>query len=162
MTARQLRRRVFIGAAGRAAALALLGLGRTGVSRAAVQAASVPAAGTVGGLPEGVVFSGSVHLRSTLVHDPDFGKPLTVRLAIDLVDLTGRGLSSGARYVTAAEFVQRIEIDANEPIELTFPFQPQSRRGYMAARSAGLVLTLKFDARNGAIVGASCRVHEIE
>lgn len=149
-------------AASGVAALIVHGLGSSTTSAAVAQLHSVPASGVVGGVPESVAFSGSVHLRSTLVPDPDFGKPLAVRLAIDLVDLTGRGLSSGARYVTSAEFVQRVELEMNEPIELTFPFQPQSRRGYLAARAAALVLTLRFDARNGAVVGASCRVNEVE
>ena len=151
-----------MGAGLRATALALGCLTLAGEARATAQSASVPASGTVGGLPEGVVFSGNVQLRSTLVRDPDFGKPPTVQLAIDLVDLVGRGLRSGARYVTAAEFVQRVEIDANEAIELTFAFQPQSRKGHLVARAACLALMLKFDARNGAIVGAACRIYGIE
>jgi len=126
------------------------------------QTALVPVSGTVGGAPEVVAFSGTVQVRSTLVKDPDFGKPPTVQLAIDLVDVVGKGLTSGAKYVSTAEFVNSTEIGANEVIELTFPFQPESRKGYMVARSGLLALTLKFDARNGAVIGATGRVSGVE
>ena len=122
----------------------------------------VPVSGTVGGAPEAVVFSGNVHIRSTLVRDPDFGKPPTVQLAIDLAGLVGKGLHSGAKYVSSAEFVNSTELNANETIELTFPFHADSRKGHLVARAGLLALTLKFDARNGAIVGAACRVSGIE
>jgi hypothetical protein len=129
----------------------------------AVHAATtvVPVSGTVGGAPEAVVFSGHLQVQSRLVKDPDFGKAPTVHLAIDLVDVVGKGLSSGARYVSGAEFVNSTELHANETIELTFPFHPESRKGHLVARAGLLALTLKFDARNGAIVGASCRVSSI-
>ncbi len=109
-----------------------------------------------------MVFSGNVHIRSTLVRDPDFGKPPTVQLAIDLAGLVGKGLHSGAKYVSSAEFVNSTELNANETIELTFPFHADSRKGHLVARAGLLALTLKFDARNGAIVGAACRVSGME
>ena len=128
----------------------------------ATQTTVVPVSGTVGGAPEVVRFKGNVHIRSTLVKDPDFGKPPSVQLAIDLVDMVGKGLTSGARYVTTAEFLNTTELDAHEVIEVTFPFQPDSRKGHAVARAGLLALTLKFDARNGAIIGANCRVSSIE
>ena len=129
---------------------------------AATQSAVVPVSGTVGGAPEVVAFSGKVHVRSTLVKDPDFGKPPTVQLAIDLFDMVGKGLTSGAKYVTNAEFVNSTEIDAHEVIEVTFPFQPSTSKGHLVARAGLMALTLKFDARNGAIIGAACRVSGID
>ncbi len=126
------------------------------------RSATLPVSGTVGGAPEGVAFSGTVQIRSHLVTDPDFGKPPTVHLAIDLVDLIGRGLTSGAKYVTTAEFVSSAEVNANEVIELTFPFQPQSKKGHLVARSGNIALTLRFDARNGAVIGGSGRVSSID
>lgn len=124
--------------------------------------ASVQVSGTVGGAPEVVAFSGKVQIRSQLIKDPDFGRPPTVQLAIDLVDVVGKGLSSGAKYVSTAEFVNSTEIDANEVIELTFPFQPESRKGYLVARAGTLALTLRFDARNGAVIAGTGRVSGIE
>ena len=76
--------------------------------------------------------------------------------------MVGKGLTSGARYVTTAEFLNTTELDAHEVIEVTFPFQPDSRKGHAVARAGLLALTLKFDARNGAIIGANCRVSSIE
>ena len=137
----------------------------TGLAVSAVsapQTTTVPVSGMVGGAPEVVAFSGNVQIRSLLVKDPDFGKPPTVQLSIDLVDVIGRGLTSKAKYVTTAEFINSTEIDANEVIELTFPFQPESRKGYLVARAGLMALTLKFDARNGAITGAACRISGIE
>ena len=139
-----------------------LALGIAAGATGATHVAVVPVSGTVGGIPEGVVFSGNVHVRSNLVLDPDFGKPPTVRLAIDLVDMVGKGLASGAKYVSTAEFINSREIHATGVIEMTFPFQPDSRRGHLAARAGFMALTLKFDARNGAILGASCRVSGID
>lgn len=139
-----------------------LSVGAIANAVAVAQSAVVPVSGTVGGAPEVVSFSGSVQIRSLLVKDPDFGKPPTVQLVIDLVDVFGKGLTSGAKYVTTAEFVNSTEINANEVIELTFPFQPESKKGYLVARAGLMALTLKFDARNGAIVGGACRVSGIE
>lgn len=135
------------------------------VSRAATGAprsATVAVSGSVGGAPEVVAFSGKVQIRSHLVTDPDFGKPPTVHLAIDLVDLVGKGLTSGAKYVSTAEFVNSTEIDANEAIEMTFPFQPESRKGHLVARAGNLALTLRFDARNGAVISGTGRISGIE
>ena len=140
----------------------LLSLGVAAGAAAAPHVAFVPVVGTVGGAPEGVVFSGSVQIRSTLVKDPDFGRPPSVQLTIDLVELVGKGLISGAKYVSSAEFVHRTELNSNETIELTFPFHPDSRKGQLAARAGLMLLTLKFDARNGAVTGAACRVAGIE
>ena len=135
-----------------------LAVGMAGGAVAAGQVAVVPVSGTVGGPPELVAFRGNVHIRSTLIKDPDFGKPPTVQLAIDLVDVIGKGLTSGAKYVTTAEFLNSTEIDSHEVIEVSFPFHPASRNGHRVARAGLMALTLKFDARNGAIIGADCRV----
>ena len=126
------------------------------------QPVAVPVSGTVSGGPELVRFSGNVHVRSTLVRDLDTGKPPMVQLAIDLVDLVGKGLTSGARYISLAEFVNSTELDAHEIIELSFPFHPDTRKGHLVARAGLLALTLRFDARNGAIVEAACRVSGLQ
>ena len=137
--------------------------GWLGSAIAAEQTAVVPVFfGTVGGVPEVVAFSGNVHIRSNLIKDPDFGKPPTVQLAIDLVDIVGKGMTSGARYVTTAEFINSTEIDSHDVIEVSFPFQPHSKKGHLVARAGLLALTLKFDARNGAIIGAAGRVSGIQ
>ncbi len=140
----------------------LVGSGFAAAPVAQLNSITVPASGTVGGVPEGVAFSGNVLIRSHLVKDPDFGKPPTVQLSIDLIDLVGKGTRSGAKYVSMAEFVNSTEIDANEVIELTFPFQPESRKGHLVARAGNLALTLRFDARNGAVISGSGRVSGIE
>lgn len=125
-------------------------------------AVAVPVSGTVDGAPELVRFSGNVQVRSTLVRDLDTGKPPLVQLAIDLVDLVGQGMSSGARYVSQAEFVNSAELEAHEVIELSFPFHPGTRKGHQVARTGQLALTLRFDARSGAIIGANCRVSGVQ
>jgi hypothetical protein len=138
-----------------------LAAGLVASSASASSNAVIPVSGTVGGAPEVVAFSGNVHIRSTLVKDPDFGKPPTVQLAIDLIDVVGKGLTSGAKYVTTAEFINSTELEAHEVIEISFPFQPGSSKGHLAARAGLMALTLKFDARNGAIIGAACRISEV-
>ncbi len=145
-----------------AAGLCLYAVQLTYAVTGAPQSATVPVSGTVGGAPEVVAFSGKVQIRSHLVTDPDFGRPPTVHLAIDLVELIGKGLTSGAKYVCTAEFVNNTEIDANEVIEVTFPFQPESRKGHLVARAGNLALTLRFDARNGAVISGTGRVSGVE
>ncbi len=142
--------------------LTALGLGLFCGAVAAAQTTIVPVTGTVGGAPELVAFTGNVHIRSTLVKDPDFGKPPTVQLVIDLVDIIGKGLTSGARYVSTAEFHNSTGLEAHEVIEMTFPFQPASSKGHLVARAGTMALTLKFDARNGAVTGAHCRISGID
>jgi hypothetical protein len=120
--------------------LTALGLGMICGLVAAAQTTIVPVSGTVGGAPELVAFTGNVHIRSTLVKDPDFGKPPTVQLAVDLVDIVGKGLTSGARYVSSAELHNSTELDAHEVIEMTFPFQPASSKGHLVARAGMMAL----------------------
>jgi hypothetical protein len=145
-----------------AASLCLLAGQWTCAATGAPRTATVPVSGSVGGAPEIVAFSGKVQIRSHLVTDPDFGKPPTVHLAIDLVDMVGKGLSSGAKYVSSAEFMNSTEVDANEVIELTFPFQPETRKGHLVARAGNLALTLRFDARSGAVISGTGRVSGID
>ncbi len=145
-----------------AAALCLLVGQVADAATGSARSATVVVSGSVGGAPEVVAFSGKVQIRSHLVTDPDFGKPPTVHLAIDLVDLIGKGLTSGAKYVSTAEFVNSTEVDANEVIELTFPFQPESRKGHLVARAGNLALTLRFDARNGAVISGTGRVSGLD
>lgn len=124
--------------------------------------AAIAVSGTVGGAPEAVRFSGQVQIQSHLVRDPDFGRATVVQLAIDLVDVVGKGMTSGARYVSQAELINSVEVNSNEVIEVTFPFHPESRKGHLVARSANLALTLRFDARSGALIQGSGRVSSIE
>lgn len=126
------------------------------------QSAMVAVSGSVGGAPETVAFSGKVQIRSHLVRDPDFGRPTMVHVAVDLVDVVGRGMTSGARYVSSTELVNSVEVNSNEVIEMTFPFHPESRKAHLVARSANLALSLRFDARNGAVISGSGRVSSIE
>lgn len=139
-----------------------IGLAGGNAVATAQQSATVAVSGSVGGAPEVVSFSGKVQIRSHLVRDPDFGRPTMVHVAIDLVDVVGKGMTSGARYASSAELVNSIEVTSNEVIEMTFPFHPESRKAHLVARSANLALVLRFDARNGAVISGSGRVSSIE
>ncbi len=101
--------------------------------------------GTVDGLPESVTFSGLAHVRSTVVRDPDFGSPPAVILAIDFLNVSGIGLSTGSKYVSGADdYVIRV-LRPSDAIDVTFAFFPRGAGGFLSARSAVASFTLTFD-----------------
>lgn len=101
--------------------------------------------GTVDGSPESVNFSGLAHVRSTVVRDPDFGSPPAVILAIDFLNVSGVGLSTGRRYVSGADDYMIRVLRPSDAIDVTFAFFPRGAGGFLSARSALASFTLTFD-----------------
>ena len=115
----------------------------------------VPIVGTLDGLPESVSLTGQAQIRSTLVSDPDFGTPPSVNLSIRLLNMSGVGLSTGARYVAKGEIgVMRLLVPSGV-VEVTFPFTPVGATGIASARSGLATFTLTFDINNGSLKGAT-------
>ena len=135
--------------------LAALSLAGSGDAPAAPLATSVtiPISGTVDGGPESVSLSGNLSIVSTLVTDALLTTPRE-RLTIKVVDVSGVGLTSGAKYVaTGEDRLQRL-LALTDHLDLIFPFYPSSD-GPRSARSAMASINLKFDLVTGALTGAT-------
>jgi hypothetical protein len=115
----------------------------------------IPIAGTVAGGPESVALSGKALIRSTRVTDPIFGSPPGVVLSVNLVAVTGVGLSTGARYLATGENNLTRLFRPTDKIEVTFPFFPVGPRGIASARSGLATYHLTFDGVSGALTGAT-------
>ena len=108
--------------------------------------------GTVDGLPESVFLSGPVQITTTVVRDPDFGKPPSVLLSIDLSNVSGVGVSTGTRYITSGTQNLIRPLVATDVVEMTFPFFPSGAGGAARARSALASFTIKYNVSTGSVV----------
>jgi hypothetical protein len=138
--------------------LAALALAGSGDVSAAAPAASitVPISGTVDGGPESVSLSGSLQIASTLVADTTV-TTRKVRLTIELVNGSGTGLTSGAKYVMTGEDRLLRPLALSDHVDLMFPFF-RATEGARSARSAMASVTLKFDLLTGSLTGATATV----
>ena len=134
------------------AALAVAGSGDVSAA-APVATITVPISGTVDGGPESVALSGSLQIASTLVADTTVTTP-KVLLAIKLVNGSGTGLMSGAKYVAIGEERLVRPLALSDHLDLMFPFYRASR-GAGAARSAMASITLKFKQGAGTLAGVT-------
>ena len=91
---------------------------------------------------------------STVVIDPLLTSPKE-RIAITLVDVSGVGLTSGAKYVAVGEDRLLRRLALSDQIEIMFPFYRATPDGRLSARSAMASITLKFDLPTGALTGAT-------
>src|SRR5256712_3209954 len=115
---------------------------------------AIPIAGTVDGAPESVSLAGTLSIVNTLVIDPLLTSPRE-RISITLVNVSGVGLTSGAKYVAVAEDRLLRRLALSDHIEIMFPFYPATPDGRLSARSAMASITLKFDLPTGALTGAT-------
>ncbi|PYQ86269.1 MAG: hypothetical protein DMG02_24605 [Acidobacteria bacterium] len=136
--------------------IAIVMLTGSGDAPAAALATSVtvPISGNVDGLPESVSLSGSLSIASTFVTDPLLATP-KVRLVIKLVDVSGVGLTSGAKYVAVGEDRILRLLSLSDRLEIMFPFYRATTDGRLSARSAMATITLKFDLLTGSLTGAT-------
>lgn len=120
-------------------------------------ASGVPIKGTVTGRPESVSFSGQAQIRSRLVQDPDFGRPVLL-LNIDLSGVSGVGSSTRANYVILSpENVQR-HLAPSHRVQVTFPFMRSNSTDSSSARTGVASFALDFDVNTGAVVSAAASV----
>ena len=110
----------------------------TTTTGAVVNTTVVPIGGTVDGKGvESVSISGNLLMTCTMVKDPDFKTPASMRHQIDFSNVTGTGLKSGAVYVIGTEIDIKIRpVVKSDVIEITFPLFATSA-GMLTAR-AGL------------------------
>ena len=129
----------------------LLGDDTLGLVQGLESSLTIPIAGTVDGVTESVSLSGSAEIVSTLVLDPDFATLPREIISIKLVNVSGVGLLTGASYVAEGEDVMMRLLAAEDLLEITFPFHPDTPGGEDLARSALASITLNFDVLTGAL-----------
>ena len=114
----------------------------------------IPLAGTVDGLPESVFLVGVARITSTPAADLNPGRPRVV-LSIDLLAVSGQGLSTGTTYVSTGEANLTRLLVPSDLVEVTFALVPNGPGGILSARTALASLTLSFDLTSGALTAAS-------
>src|SRR3989442_917643 len=140
--------------------VAMLG-GLLGGSRWALADSSVAVAifGTVDGAPEGVYVSGVAQITSKVMKvGPKFNHPRSVMLSIDLHNVSGQGLSTGATYVITGQDEVLRQLVASDLVEITFPLYPDEPGGFTSARAGLASFTLTFDVSTGALTGGTATV----
>ena len=134
----------------------LAGLLATTTAARAASPVTIPISGTVDGSPERVAVSGLARITSTLVKsDAKFHHPPRVILDFDLRGVSGTGISTRTRYVTRGRDELLRLLVPSDVIEVTFPLQPHTRKGFTEARSALASFTLSFDVNTGALTGGT-------
>src|SRR5213593_3830162 len=137
--------------------VAMLG-GLLGDSRPARADSSVAVAvfGTVDGAPERVYVSGVAQITSRLMKTgAKFNHPRSVMLSIDLHEVSGQGLSTGATYVVTGQDEVLRQLVASDLVEITFPLYPDEPGGFTSARAGLASFTLTFDVSTGALTGGT-------
>jgi hypothetical protein len=115
---------------------------------------TIPIAGTVDGGPESVTLSGSLLITSVLVIDPLLDAPRE-RITIKLVNVSGAGLTSGAKYVAVGESRLLRRLALSDHLDVMFPLYRATADGQLSARSAMASMTLKFDLVSGSLTAAT-------
>jgi hypothetical protein len=110
--------------------------------------------GTVSGVPESVVFSGTASINSRLAPDPDFGKHKVV-LIVDLRNVSGVGATTLTKYVISGPDIMHRRLGATDLVNITFPFAPEGTTGTEDARPGLASFALSFDTNTGAVTAAT-------
>jgi hypothetical protein len=113
-----------------------------------------PVGGAVIGQPESVVFAGLAKIDSKMVTDPDFGNPPNVVLSIDLSGVSGVGLSTKTKYVTASREIVIRPLAATDQVEIDFPFYQSGTDASVTSRTGQVTFALSFDLASGTLTGA--------
>jgi hypothetical protein len=135
--------------------------GLLGDARPAIADSSVAVAifGTVDGAPEGVYVSGVAQISSRVMKtNPKFDHPRSVMLSIDLHNVSGQGLSTGATYVTESQEEVMRPLVASDRVEVTFPLYSEGLGGVTSARAGLASFTLTFDVGTGALTGGTAMI----
>src|SRR5438094_10411522 len=111
--------------------VAMLGGLLGGSSAVADSSVAIAISGTVDGTPESVYVSGLAQITSTLVKtDPKFNHQPRVILSFDLHNVSGKGLSTGAMYVTKTQHDMLRGLAPSDVVAITFPLCPNPAIGF--------------------------------
>jgi hypothetical protein len=139
--------------------VAMLGGLLGGPSALADSSVAIAISGTVDGSSESVYVSGLAQITSTLVKtDPKFNHPPRVILSVDLSNVTGKGLRSGATYVTKSQDELLRPLVPSDQIAMAFPLYPNTTIGFRSARAGLASFNLSFDVTTGNITGGTATV----
>jgi hypothetical protein len=111
----------------------------------------IPIAGTVTAPTESVSLSGTAEITSTLVLDPLLGAPPREIVSIKLVNVSGIGLLTGARYVATGQNTLLRLLVTSDVLEITFPYFSDTAGGASRARSLLASFTLNYNLFTGAL-----------
>ena len=118
----------------------------------------IPISGTAHGDLESIALSGRARISSVLVTDPDFGSRPSVFLSVDLVNVTGVGQRTGAKYhVTGEDKVTRV-LRHSDLVEIAFPVFPMGQNRIPLAHSVLASFILTFNVHNGQLKAAKARL----
>lgn len=130
-----------------------------GAPATATTNAVVAISGTVSGLPESVSLSGKATIESRVVwSERNPADPATVTLDINLSGLSGKGASSGKKYVTAAREISVRRLAATDLVEISFLFYASTTNGLSGGRTGVATFSLAHDVNTGVLTGVSGRV----
>ena len=118
----------------------------------------VPVGGTVFGLPESVLFTGTAQIDVSPAEADAPGSVRRVVIQIDLGQLTGQGVSTGASYTAGGMFTIARVLRPNDTIQATIPFQVRGSGPTDSARTGVLQLNLNFNMSNGVLNTATASV----
>jgi hypothetical protein len=118
----------------------------------------IPISGTAHADLESIALSGRARISSVLITDPDFGSPPSVFLSVDLVNVTGVGQRTGAKYhVTGEDKVTRV-LRHSDLVEIAFPIFPMGQNRVPLAHSVLASFILTFNVHNGRLKAAKARL----
>jgi len=130
-----------------------------GTSALADSSVAIAISGTVDGSPESVYVSGLAQITSTFVKaDLTFNHPARVILSFDLHNVSGKGLSTGAMYVTKTQDDMLRLLAPSDVVAITFPLYPNTATGFRSARAGIASFNLSFDVTTGNITGGTATV----
>jgi hypothetical protein len=119
---------------------------------------TVPVAGTVFGLPESVFFSGTAQISVRPAEADAPGAVRHVVISIDLGQLSGQGLSTGATYVAGGLVNLSRVLRPHDVVETTIPFSIAGSAPTDAARTAVAQFEFRFSMSDGTISAVTASV----
>ena len=111
------------------------------------QTLSVAVNDTVRGATEDVVFSGQLIVTSNVIIDTSLAGPRVLELIVDFAQVVGTGVTTGDKYVTAAQSILHRPLKTLDPIQITFPFYNDAQLA--AARTALATLAVSYLPASG-------------
>jgi hypothetical protein len=112
---------------------------------------TIPVGGVVFGLPESVLFVGTAQIDVKPAEADAPGAVRRVVVSIDLGELAGRGLSTGASYTAGGLVTLMRVLRPNDVVEATIPVLISGSDPTDAVRSAVARFNFKFNMSNGSV-----------
>jgi hypothetical protein len=118
----------------------------------------IAVSGTVTGGPESVYFTGPVQVSTRPAAARIAGGQAHVVVSIDLRQLSGRGSSTGATYVSPAQANLTRVFGASDQIEVTFPFARRDAASGSPVRTGVATFVLAYDVTTGTLTSVAATI----